>query len=149
MKEKENKSLPENIKEEIRKNVAELKEVLKDDKEFAQELVNKILLLGQGLYPDVGHMICSSKYCNTDYFDPNHLNNYVIFDKLTNIWFELGEIMDGKKFYDQEKLRALTDDEYEEFRNIIFNDTLDEIYNAFYANSVESLNVANMNLMGE
>ena len=29
-------------KEEIRKNITELKEVLKDDKEFAQELIDKI-----------------------------------------------------------------------------------------------------------
>lgn len=36
-----------------------------------------------------------------------------------------------------------------QFRDILFNDTLDEIYDAFYENTVESLNVADLNLMGE
>lgn len=32
-------NLPENIKEEIRKNITELKEILKDDKEFANAII--------------------------------------------------------------------------------------------------------------
>lgn len=147
---KEKSVITVEAKEAIRKDIAELKEVLKDDKEFAKELVDKILSLGQGVYGnDVGHTICSSKYCSTDYFDHNHSYNHTIFNKLQDIWFELCQIMDGKEFYDQEKIKALTDDEFDEFRDTLFNDTLDEIYDAFYENSVESLNVADINLIGE
>jgi len=41
--------LPENIKEEIKKGVAELKELLKDDQEFLQNLVWKIVNGGKYL----------------------------------------------------------------------------------------------------
>lgn len=147
---KEKSVITVEAKEAVRKNIAELKEVLKDDKEFAQELVDKILSLGQGVYGnDVGHTICSSKYCSTDYSDPNHLNNYNIFDKLRDIWFDLGQIMGAKELCNGEQIDALPEEEYEEFMGILFNDTLDEIYDAFYENSVESLNVADINLMGE
>jgi hypothetical protein len=40
--------LPENIKEEIKKNVTELKNILKDDPKFANELIDKLHLLKEG-----------------------------------------------------------------------------------------------------
>ena len=147
---KEKSVITVEAKEAVRKNIDELKEVLKDNKEFAQELVDKILSLGQGVPVDVGRFIHCGKYSVIrDFRDPQYSKNVDIKNNLSHIWYELGEIMDGKEFYDQEKLKTFTDDEYEEFRDILFNDTLDEIYDAFYENTVESLNVADLNLMGE
>jgi len=137
-------------KEEIRKNIAELKEVLKDDKEFAQELVDKILSLGQGVPVDIQSFIHCGKYSVIrDYRDPQYSKNADIKSNLSHIWFELTEIMGAKEFCNGEQIDALPEEEYEEFMGILFNDTLDEIYDAFYENSVESLNVADMNLIGE
>lgn len=137
-------------KEAIRKDIAELKEVLKDDKEFAQELVDKILSLGQGIPVDVQRFINCGKYSVIrDYRDPQYSQNIDIKNKLGSIWYELREIMGAKEFCNGEQIDALPEEEYEEFMGILFNDTLDEIYDAFYENSVGSLNVANMNLMGE
>lgn len=134
-------------KEEIRKNIAELKEVLKDDKEFAQELVDSILSAGQ---VDIKRLIHGGKYSIiNDYRDPQYSKNIDIKNKLSEIWFELTQIMGAKEFCNGEQIDALSEEEYEEFMDILFNDTLDEIYDAFYENSVESLNVADMNLMGE
>lgn len=137
-------------KEEIRKNIAELKEVLKDDKEFAQELVDSILSLGQGIAIDIKSLIHGGKYSAIrDYRDPQYSKNVDIKNELGHIWFELTEIMGAKEFCNGEQIDALSEEEYEEFMDILFNDTLDEIYDAFYENTVESLNVADMNLMGE
>jgi hypothetical protein len=137
-------------KEAIRNNIAELKEVLKDDKEFAQELVDKILSAGQGITVDIQSFIYCGKYSViNDYRDPQYSKNNLIKSKLSDIWFDLREIMGAKKFCNGEQINALSEEEYEEFMGILFNDTLDEIYDAFYENSVESLNVADMNLMGE
>lgn len=135
-------------KEEIRKNIAELKEVLKDDKEFAQELVDKILSLGQGVYGnDVDTMIGYYKY-NPDgpTRDPYYSEHVELKIKISKIWGKLEQIMDDKNFSDRENLKDIS---YKEFRDTLFEDTLDEIYDAFYENTVESLNVADMNLMGE
>jgi hypothetical protein len=137
-------------KEAVRKNIAELKEVLKDDKEFAQELVDKILSAGQGIPVDIQSFIHCTKYSTiNDYRDPQYSKNNLIKSKLGHIWFELTEIMGAKEFCNGEQIDALPEEEYEEFMGILFNDTLDEIYDAFYENTVESLNVADMNLMGE
>jgi hypothetical protein len=52
-------TLPDNIKEEIRKNVAELKELLKDDKEFAENLIFNICNVGWYILPQtVTGMVC-------------------------------------------------------------------------------------------
>lgn len=137
-------------KEEIRKNIAELKEVLKDDKEFAQELVDSILSLGQGIPIDIKSLIHGGKYSAIrDYRDPQYSKNADIKSNLSHIWFELTEIMGAKEFCNGEQIDALPEEEYEEFMGTLFNDTLDEIYDAFYENTVESLNVADMNLIGE
>lgn len=137
-------------KEEIRKNIAELKQVLKDDKEFAQELVDKILSAGQGVPVDIQRFIHCGKYSAIrDYRDPQYSKNADIKNKLSEIWFELTQIMGAKEFCNGEQIDALPEEEYEEFMGILFNDTLDEIYDDFYENNVESLNVADMNLMGE
>lgn len=114
---KEKSVITVEAKEAVRKNIDELKEVLKDDKEFVQELVDKILSLGQGVPVDVGRFIHCGKYSVIrDFRDPQYSKNVDIKNNLSHIWYELGEIMDGKEFYDQEKLKTFTDDEYEEFR---------------------------------
>jgi hypothetical protein len=137
-------------KEAVRKNIVELKEVLKDDKEFAQELVDKILSLGQGIPVDVQRFINCGKYSViNDFRDPRYSINNLIKIKLANIWDNLRYIMGAKEFCNDEQIDVLSEEEYEEFKGILFNDTLDEIYDAFYENSVESSNVADMNLMGE
>jgi len=137
-------------KEAVRKNIAELKEVLKDDKEFAQELVDKILSAGQGVPVDIQSFIHCGKYSAIrDYRDPQYSKNADIKNKLSDIWFNLREIMGAKEFCNGEQIDALPEEEYEEFMGILFNDTLDEIYDAFYENTVESLNVTDINLMGE
>ena len=45
-------ALPDNIKEVICKNVAELKELLKDDNEFAEKLIWHICNLCQYILPE-------------------------------------------------------------------------------------------------
>ena len=63
-------TLPDNIKEEVRKNVKLLKVLLKDDKEFANTIINNLSLLKSGKgycdtftinisirYPDNGDLI--------------------------------------------------------------------------------------------
>jgi len=109
-------------KEAIRKNIAELKEVLKDDKEFAQELVDKILSLGQGIPVDVQRFINCSKYSViNDYRDPQYSINNLITIKLDNIWDNLRYIMGAKEFCNGEQIDALPEEEYEEFMSILFN----------------------------
>jgi hypothetical protein len=137
-------------KEEIRKNIAKLKEILKDDKEFAEELVDKILSAGQGIPVDIKSLIYGGKLnAIDDYRDPQYSKNNLIKSKLSDIWFNLRQIMGAKEFCNGEQIDALSEEEYEKFMGILFNDTLNEIYDAFYENSVEILNVADMNLMGE
>ncbi len=138
-------------KEAIRKNIAELKEVLKDDKEFAQELVDSILSLGQGVYYDtILSLIHCSKYnVINDYRDPQYSKNIGIITKLSSVWDSFWEIMEVKKFYNKAEIDALPEDDYIEYVEVLCDNVKDEIYDAFYENNVESLNVADMNLMGE
>lgn len=94
MKEKENKSLPENIKEEIRKNVAELKEILKYDSKFAESLIHLVSIIYQGKYPPQGiadvvytHYSDIVKKCQQEYKPfPIEVNKlYNIIDLLTHL----------------------------------------------------------------
>lgn len=87
-------NLPENIKEEIRKNVTELKDILKEDSEYAESLIHLVSNVYQGKYPPQGiadvvytHYSDVVKKCQEQYkpFPIEITKLYNIIDLLTHL----------------------------------------------------------------
>ena len=66
-------ALPKNIKAEIQENVIELKELLKNDMEFAENLIRMICKAGAGITPE---SLCLSVYQHYDNIIKNAQHEY-------------------------------------------------------------------------
>lgn len=132
------------IERELKKNLDQLKEVLKDNPEFANLLVKKMLLLGKEVYINEIQDLLFIEYPPIDNMDDkDYHNNYQIRRQLLKITFDIATLMEGDPLT-RKKIVQLPEDQQEQYIDILHNEVEKEIREIFFSSKN-----SNMDIMGE
>lgn len=137
------------LQNHVKENITLLKFVLKDDKEFAEQLIENILLLGGGKYINDISSLISEKYAYKHHYnDPQYLVNLRIKEQLEEITYEIARVM-GRSEFCKDEIYDLPDNEQDEYFAMLRNEVKDEICNVFDADNPDYLDIGSINLIGE
>lgn len=117
-------NITRSIKRELKNDLDQLKEILKDDPEFAEMLVKKSLLIGKGVYTnEIKDLISKSSEA---------LNNET-YRELLNITFELGELIYGDHELVKKELKKHSPKEWNKYKNLLRHEIEHEVENIFFS----------------
>lgn len=121
-------NITRSIKRELKKNLDQLKEVLKDNPEFAQLLVEKSLLIAKGVFTNEIKRLIFKEYVDlSDELSHNELRH-----KLLQITYDLGNLIYGDHELTQREILRYSQDERDEYSNILRDEIEQEVRNIFF-----------------
>jgi hypothetical protein len=131
------------IKRELKENLDKLKIALKDDLNFANFLVEQVLLIGKSIYFDEIESLLFKKYPVIDKVgDPEGEQNFLIRNELLTITYNLAQLIFGD-WSTKKQMYSLPDNEQEQFHNVLHYEIEAEVRNIFFIKN------QNIDIMGE
>ena len=131
------------IKRELKENLDKLKIALKDDPNFANFLVEQVLLIGKSIYFDEIESLLFKKYPVIDKVgDLEGERNFLIRNELLNITYNLAQLIFGD-WSTKKQMYSLPDDEQELFHNVLHYEIETEVRNIFFIKN------QNVDIIGE